>query len=85
MTYNGDIVDTLHFGYQTAVRDKISLFTKTGPENDKRNILRAELDSIRDQQMANKNSRGKTLDQIKALQDGIQRKVWRLTFVQTFL
>lgn len=59
---------------QSAVREKISLATKPSG-NDRRNALRAELDSIRDQQFSYKTSRGKVLDQLKALQDGIQKKV----------
>ena len=60
---------------QSTVRDKIGFATKSGPGNDRKNILRAELDSIRDQQSTNKHSRGKLVDQIKAIQDGIQKKV----------
>ena len=60
---------------QSTVRDKIGFATKSGPGNDQKNILRAELDSIRDQQSTNKHSRGKLVDQIKAIQDGIQKKV----------
>jgi len=59
----------------SAVRDKIGFATKSGPGNDRRNVLRAELDSIRDQQSTNKHSRGKMLDQIKAIQDGISKKI----------
>ncbi|KAJ3510988.1 hypothetical protein NLJ89_g4362 [Agrocybe chaxingu] len=57
------------------VRDKIALATKSGPGNDRRNALRSELDGIREQQSFNKNSRGKIVDQIKSLQDGIQKKI----------
>ena len=60
---------------QSTVRDKIGFATKAGPGNDRRNALRAELDSIRDQQSTNKHSRAKFLDQIKAIQDGVQKKV----------
>jgi predicted anti-sigma-YlaC factor YlaD len=66
---------TLTFSIQTAVRDKINLTTKSGPGNDRRNALRTELDSIRERQTSNKTSRGKIIDQIKALQEGIQKKV----------
>ncbi|KAF8974556.1 hypothetical protein BDZ97DRAFT_1774283 [Flammula alnicola] len=59
----------------TVVRDKIAVATKSGPGNDRRNALRAELDSIRDKQSTNKNSRGKSVDQIKSIQDGIQKKI----------
>jgi len=58
----------------STVRDKIGFATKSGPGNDRRNVLRAELDSIRDQQSTNKHYRGKLLDQVKAIQDGIQKK-----------
>ncbi|KAF8845782.1 hypothetical protein BDN67DRAFT_298640 [Paxillus ammoniavirescens] len=58
----------------SAVREKISLTTKSSPGNDRRTTLRAELDGIRDQQSSYKTSRGKILDQLKALQDGIQKK-----------
>ncbi|KAJ6613438.1 hypothetical protein B0H10DRAFT_1881270 [Mycena sp. CBHHK59/15] len=59
----------------SAVRDKISLATKSGPGNDRRTTLRTELDGIRDQQSNNKTSRAKILDQLKVLQDGIQKKI----------
>ncbi|KAF9009050.1 hypothetical protein BDQ17DRAFT_1349438 [Cyathus striatus] len=58
----------------SAVRDKISLATKSGSGNDRRNALRAELDGIRDQQASIKASRGKIHDQMRALQDTIQKK-----------
>ncbi|KJA30270.1 hypothetical protein HYPSUDRAFT_125921 [Hypholoma sublateritium FD-334 SS-4] len=58
----------------SAVRDKISFATKSGPGNDRRNILRAELDGLRDKQSTNKNSRGKLIEQSKALKDGIAKK-----------
>ncbi|KAG6814185.1 hypothetical protein H0H92_000862 [Tricholoma furcatifolium] len=59
----------------SVVRDKVSLATKSGgPGNDRRAALRAELDSIRGQQSSNKTSRGKILDQLKAIQEGIQKK-----------
>ncbi|OAX43489.1 nuclear segregation protein Bfr1 [Rhizopogon vinicolor AM-OR11-026] len=65
-------------GLQTklaAVREKISSATKSDSGSDKRATLKAELESIRGQQSSNKLSRGKTLDQLKALQDGIQKKI----------
>ncbi|KAF8914619.1 hypothetical protein CPB85DRAFT_1218909 [Mucidula mucida] len=57
-----------------AVRDKISLATKPSG-NERRNQLRAELDGLRGQQTSNKASRGKILDQVKALQENIQKKI----------
>ncbi|KAK0453668.1 hypothetical protein EV421DRAFT_1765711 [Armillaria borealis] len=59
----------------SAVRDKISLTTKGGAGNERRNQLRTELDGIRSQQSSNKASRGKILDQLKAYQDNIQKKI----------
>ncbi|KDQ64520.1 hypothetical protein JAAARDRAFT_683996 [Jaapia argillacea MUCL 33604] len=62
----------------SAVRDKIGLGTKSGSGggggNDRRNQLRAELDAIRGQQGNTKAARGKVFDQLKALQEGIQKK-----------
>lgn len=60
---------------QSAVREKIGLATKGGNGNERRNVLRAELDGIRDKQASNKSSRGKLLDQIKALNENIARKI----------
>lgn len=59
----------------TAVRDKIGLATKGGAGNEKRNTLRAELESLRGQQSSNKSARGKVLDQIKDLNDKIQKRI----------
>lgn len=62
----------------SAVKEKIALAGgagKSGPANDRRNVLRAELDSIRGQQSSSKSSRTKIRDQLQALQDGIQKKV----------
>ncbi|KAI0352929.1 hypothetical protein OH77DRAFT_1438402 [Trametes cingulata] len=59
----------------TAVKEKIALSSKSGPGNERRNALKAELDAIRGQQGSNKLARGKVLDQLKSLQDGIQKKV----------
>ncbi|KAI9574865.1 hypothetical protein HD554DRAFT_2010509 [Boletus coccyginus] len=56
-----------------AVREKISLASKPAG-NDRRNALRAELDGIREQQSSYKTSRSNVLDQLKALQDGVQKK-----------
>ncbi|KAI9000982.1 hypothetical protein BD414DRAFT_430938, partial [Trametes punicea] len=59
----------------SVVKEKISLTSKSGPGNERRNALRAELDSIRGQQSNNKLARGKVVDQLKTLQDGIQKKI----------
>jgi hypothetical protein len=57
------------------VKEKISLVTKGGSGNEKRNALRAQLDDLRSQQSGNKTSRNKIFEQMKALQEGIQKKV----------
>ncbi|KAG1907180.1 uncharacterized protein F5891DRAFT_939601 [Suillus fuscotomentosus] len=65
-------------GLQTklaAVRAKISSTNKSDTGNDKRAALKAELDSIRGQQSSNKLNRGKTHEQLKTIQDGIQKKI----------
>lgn len=69
---------------QSAVKEKIALAggasNKSGPANDKRNALRAELDSIRGQQSSSKSTRTKIRDQLQVLQDGIQKKVYTSEF-----
>ncbi|KAJ7638818.1 hypothetical protein FB45DRAFT_976880 [Roridomyces roridus] len=67
----------------TAVRDKISLATKSGPGNDRRNALRIELDGIRGQQATNKNSRAKVQEQLRTLNDGIAKKIKDLQAAKT--
>ncbi|KAG2348916.1 hypothetical protein BDR05DRAFT_390321 [Suillus weaverae] len=65
-------------GLQTklaAVREKISSGNQSGTGNDKRAALKAELDTIRSQQSSNKLNRGKTHEQLKSIQEGIQKKV----------
>ncbi|PIL37179.1 hypothetical protein GSI_00871 [Ganoderma sinense ZZ0214-1] len=57
-----------------AVRDKLNI-GKGGPGNERRNALRAELDTIRGQQSTSKLARGKVFEQLKTLQEGIQKKV----------
>ena len=57
------------------MKDKISLATKGGSGNEKRNALRAQLDDLRSQQSGNKTSGSKIFDQMKTLQEGIQKKV----------
>ncbi|KAI0750848.1 hypothetical protein C8Q80DRAFT_1154282 [Daedaleopsis nitida] len=58
-----------------AVKEKLGTNQKGGPAAERRNALRAELDSIRGQQSTSKLSRAKTFDQLKALQEGIQKKI----------
>ncbi|KAJ3857418.1 hypothetical protein EV368DRAFT_30302 [Lentinula lateritia] len=56
-------------------QDKISLVTKGGAGNERRNALKAELDEIRGLQSNNKTSRGKVLDQVKVYDESIKKKV----------
>ena len=63
------------------MKEKISLATRGGAGNEKRNALRAQLDELRSQQSGNKTSRSKIFEQMKTLQDGIQKRV--STSVQT--
>ncbi|TFK55712.1 hypothetical protein OE88DRAFT_651863 [Heliocybe sulcata] len=59
-----------------AIKDKIGLASnRPNGANDRRTQLRSELDSLRSQQGGNKAARGKVLDQLKSLQDGVQKKV----------
>ncbi|KAK7049513.1 multicopy suppressor of BFA (Brefeldin A) [Paramarasmius palmivorus] len=62
----------------SAVRDKIGLASKSGSGNERRNALKAERDGIRDQQAGNKASRGKLLDQLKALNESVNKRVKEL-------
>ncbi|KAI9448202.1 hypothetical protein H4582DRAFT_1899176 [Lactarius indigo] len=62
-------------GNLNTVKEKISIVTKGGSGNERRTTLRAELDELRSRQSGNKASRGKIFDQIKTLQEGIQKKV----------
>ncbi|KAJ2931590.1 hypothetical protein H1R20_g5381, partial [Candolleomyces eurysporus] len=60
----------------SAARDKIALATGgSGPVNDRRTELRAELDEIRGHQSDNKLSRGKIFDQMKAHQETLQKQI----------
>lgn len=57
-----------------------SLLSGAGPSKDsppgiRRTQLRAELDELRNKQAGNKGTRGKVLDELKALQDGIGKKI----------
>jgi hypothetical protein len=46
-----------------------------GPLIARRKALREEMDALREEQSKGKSSRGKLLDQIKATNDSVQRKV----------
>ncbi|THG95808.1 hypothetical protein EW026_g5910 [Hermanssonia centrifuga] len=57
------------------VKDKIALANKGGPGQERRNQLLAEIKDIRNEQGNIKQTRSKIFEQLKALQDGIQKKV----------
>ncbi|KAJ7047366.1 hypothetical protein C8F04DRAFT_985293 [Mycena alexandri] len=59
----------------SAVRDKISLASRSGPGNDRRTALYAELDAIRGQQSNSAVSRSKLHDQVKSVNESIQKKI----------
>lgn len=58
----------------SAVKEKIGLSGKGGAANDKRAELRAQLDEIRGHQSTSKVARNKIFEQLKALQDNVQKK-----------
>ncbi|PWN43173.1 hypothetical protein IE81DRAFT_322684 [Ceraceosorus guamensis] len=49
--------------------------SKDTPEGQRRAALRAELDELRSQQAGNKGARGKVLDDLRAIQDGVGAKI----------
>lgn len=59
---------------QNAVKDRIN-FGKGDSGNDRKSDIKKELDEIRNQQSDNKLNRGKVIEQLKALQEGIKKKV----------
>lgn len=59
---------------QNALREKISS-GKGDFSNDRKSEIRSELDEIRNQQSDSKLNRGKVIEQLKTLQEGIQKKV----------
>ena len=59
---------------QNAVKDKINL-GKGDSGNDRKSQIKRELDEIRNQQSDKKLDRGKVHEQLKVLQEGIQKKV----------
>ncbi|PFH52732.1 hypothetical protein AMATHDRAFT_139011 [Amanita thiersii Skay4041] len=59
----------------SAVREKITLATRSGPPSERETALRSERDGIRSQQSTNKSSRSRILDQVKTLQENVQKKV----------
>ncbi|KAL4075856.1 hypothetical protein J3A83DRAFT_4089779 [Scleroderma citrinum] len=66
-------IDTLQAKLST-VREKLTQANRPDTGNDKRAALRTELDSIRGQQSNSKMSRTKIFDQLKSLQENIQKQ-----------
>ncbi|EKM80277.1 hypothetical protein AGABI1DRAFT_113480 [Agaricus bisporus var. burnettii JB137-S8] len=67
-------IDALQLS-MNAVREKINLATQGNAGNEKRNKLKAELDGIREQQSSKKLNRGQLLEQVKSLQENLQKKI----------
>jgi hypothetical protein len=51
------------------------LTSKNGAGNDRRTALRAELDTLRAKQTSGKTSRTKLFEQVKIIQEGVEKKV----------
>ncbi|KAB5595596.1 Patatin-like phospholipase domain containing protein [Ceratobasidium theobromae] len=59
----------------SAVKEKIASLGKGGPANERRNELKAELDTLRGQQAGQKSSRSKIMEELKGLQEENQKKI----------
>ncbi|KAG9015537.1 hypothetical protein FRB94_000142 [Tulasnella sp. JGI-2019a] len=59
----------------SAVKEKIGLGSKSGPADERRKQLRAEMDEIRAQQGDGKSSREKILNELKSINDSIAQKI----------
>ncbi|SCV73606.1 BQ2448_6036 [Microbotryum intermedium] len=62
----------------TDVRNRIAAVSGKGPHQDRKVELRAELDALRAESQKLKGGRGKTLEQLKAMQDGVSNKIKEL-------
>ncbi|OCB84828.1 hypothetical protein A7U60_g8048 [Sanghuangporus baumii] len=60
---------------QSAIQNKINAGSSSGPGAERRAELRTELDKIKEEQGKFKNSRGQLMAQLKALNDGIAKKI----------
>lgn len=56
------------------MRSRIALASSPG-SNDRRTTIKAELDSLRTEQGKYKGERQKTLEEVKRLQEGVQKKI----------
>lgn len=59
---------------QDAVRSRIQLSQSPGG-NDRRSQIKAEMDTLRTEQGSYKSSRQKTFDEMKRLQENVQKKI----------
>ncbi|KAL5507972.1 BFR1 [Sanghuangporus vaninii] len=59
----------------SAIQSKLNAGSSSGPGAERRAELRAELDKIKEEQGKFKNSRGQLMAQLKALNDGIAKKI----------
>ncbi|KAM0751038.1 hypothetical protein T439DRAFT_342782 [Meredithblackwellia eburnea MCA 4105] len=57
------------------VRAKIAASSGKGPQAERKQQLRAELDGLRNEQQNKKGGRAKTFEQVKALQEGLSKKI----------
>ncbi len=56
------------------MRSRISLSQSPG-SNDRRTVIKGELDALRGEQGKNKAERQKTLDEMKKLQENVQKRI----------
>ncbi|GAA5912237.1 hypothetical protein JCM6882_005204 [Rhodosporidiobolus microsporus] len=69
---------------QNDLRARISSSApKSSPEHERKLAVRKELDALRTEQAARKGGRGKTLDNLKALQDAVGKKIKDLQAAKT--
>ncbi|KAK4051006.1 multicopy suppressor of BFA (Brefeldin A) [Microbotryomycetes sp. JL201] len=60
---------------QTEVKNKIASVSGRGPNQERKQALRQELDQLRAEQARLKGGRGKTLDQVKTMQDNVGKRI----------
>lgn len=61
--------------HQDKVKQKIADSTGHGPAGERRKALRAEQGELRTKTAGHKDERNSTLNQIKSLQEGMQKKI----------
>ncbi|KAG8747548.1 hypothetical protein FRC10_000684 [Ceratobasidium sp. 414] len=65
------------------IKEKIGSTGKNGPHSERKAALRAEQDILRSQQSGNKTSRNSIFEELKTLQDGVQKKIKDLQAAKT--